>query len=125
MADSRLFHPIKVCNLELAHRIAMAPLTRLRATIDHVPTPLMEEYYTQRAAVPGTLLISEATLISPSHAGIPYAPAIWNEIQASAWRGITDAVHARGCSIICQLVAPGRAADPAELRREGGGEMLS
>jgi 2,4-dienoyl-CoA reductase-like NADH-dependent reductase (Old Yellow Enzyme family) len=41
----------------------MAPLTRFRATDQHVPTKIMPEYYIQRAS-PGGLIISEATLIA-------------------------------------------------------------
>ena len=40
----------------------MAPLTRSRATADRVPTPMMVEYYAQRASA--GLIISEATVIS-------------------------------------------------------------
>ena len=47
----------------------MAPLIRLRATGNRVPVPLMKEYYGQRASVPGTLIITEGTLISKSARG--------------------------------------------------------
>lgn len=124
MKDSKLFSPLELGAMELGHRIAMAPLTRLRADKNHVQQPLAVEYYTQRACVPGTLLIAEATLISPAHAGMPHGPGIWTQEQVTAWRTITDAVHARGCSIICQLVAPGRAADVQTLKKEGF-ELLS
>jgi 2,4-dienoyl-CoA reductase-like NADH-dependent reductase (Old Yellow Enzyme family) len=77
------------------------------------------EYYTQRASVPGTLLIAEATLISPAHSGMAHGPGIWTPEQIAAWKSIVDAVHAKDCSIICQLVAPGRAADASELAKDG------
>ena len=124
MSGSRLFEPLRLCNFDLEHRVAMAPLTRLRADKNHVPGPMMQEYYTQRAAVPGTLLIAEATLISPTHAGVPHAPGMWSESQIAGWRKITDAVHAKECRMICQLVAPGRAADLEALQQDGGSEML-
>lgn len=66
MADSRLLKPLKIGNIEVKHRIGMAPLTRFRASSDRVPLPLMKEYYSQRAAAPGTLIISEGTFVSPS-----------------------------------------------------------
>ena len=124
MDQSKLFEPIRLCNFDLEHRVAMAPLTRLRADKHHVPAPMMQEYYTQRASVPGTLLIAEATLISPTHAGVPHAPGIWTEAQIEGWRKITNAIHAKGCRMICQLVAPGRAADVETLKQDGGGDML-
>lgn len=110
--------------MELQHRIAMAPLTRLRADENHVQLPLAVEYYTQRASVPGTLLISEATLISPMHGGMAHGPGLWSDEQIASWKTITSAVKARNCSMICQLVAPGRAADAEELKKDGF-ELLS
>jgi len=98
----------------------MAPLTRLRANDDRVPVPLMKEYYGQRAAVPGTLIITEGTLISPSACGgFANAPGIWSEDQVAAWRTITDEVHRKGCFIFCQLFAMGRAADVELATKEG------
>lgn len=120
MSQSNLFKPLKIGNMHLQHRIAMAPLTRLRATDDRIPTPMMKEYYTQRAAVPGTLLITEGTFISAASAGgFSNAPGIWREDQVEAWRSITDEVHAKGCFMVCQLFAMGRAADVEIARKEG------
>lgn len=106
--------------MEIKHRIAMPSLTRLRATDDRVPTPLMKEYYSQRAAVPGTLILAEGTVISPSAAaGFPNAPGIWRDDQVQAWRAITDEVHRQGSFIFCQLFAFGRVANAEMARREG------
>ncbi|KAF2626145.1 NADH:flavin oxidoreductase/NADH oxidase [Macroventuria anomochaeta] len=124
MSHSKLFAPLGVGTMNLQHRIAMAPLTRLRADDNRVQVPLAVEYYTQRACVPGTLLIAEAMLISPAHAGMPRGPGIWTSEQIAGWKSITDAVHAKGCSMVCQLVAPGRAADAEELKKDGF-ELLS
>src|SRR6201987_5057116 len=89
-----LFEPIKLEAVIAKNRILMAPLTRGRATMDHVPTPMMTEYYRQRAGA--GLIISEATGISAQGLGWPYAPGIWNTDQIEAWRSITAAVHESG-----------------------------
>ena len=120
MAQSRLFKPLRIGNIEVKHRIGMPPLTRVRATDDRVPTPLMKEYYSQRASVPGTLIIAEGTMISPLAAGgFPNAPGIWSKEQVTGWRAITDVVHAKGCFMFCQLFAMGRAADVETAKSEG------
>ncbi|KAL2867603.1 alkene reductase [Aspergillus lucknowensis] len=120
MAETRLFKPLKIGNVEVTHRIGMAPLTRLRASDNRVPVPMMKEYYSQRASVPGTLIISEGTFISPSSCGnFPNAPGIWSDEQVEAWRTITDEVHGRGCFIFCQIFAAGRAASVEVAQREG------
>lgn len=119
-AESRLFKPLKIGNVEVKHRIGMAPLTRLRAADDRVPVPLMKEYYGQRASVPGTLIITEGTFISPSASGgFTNAPEIWSKDQMAAWRTITDEVHLKGSFIFCQLFAMGRAADVEVARKDG------
>lgn len=81
-----LFQPIQIGDIKLGHRVVLAPLTRFRADTEHVHTDLAVEYYTQRASVPGTLLITEATYISPESGGIPNVPGVWNEAQIAAWK---------------------------------------
>ena len=105
-----LLDPITLGAIEAPNRIVMAPLTRGRATRDHVPTPLMVEYYAQRADA--GLLITEATGISREGLGWPYAPGLWTDAQVEAWKPVTDAVHARGGRIAVQLWHMGRLVHP-------------
>lgn len=87
-ATEPLFQPIRVGTSQLLHRVAMAPLTRVRATAEHVPTELMVKMYEQRASTPGTLLVTEATLIDPRAGGYRNVPGIWNETQVAAWKNV-------------------------------------
>lgn len=108
---STLFEPIMLGALPAANRAVMAPLTRARATRDHVPTEIMVDYYAQRASA--GLIISEATGISRQAVGWPYAPGIWSDQQVAAWRPVTQAVHDNGGLIIAQLWHMGRMAHSA------------
>jgi 2,4-dienoyl-CoA reductase-like NADH-dependent reductase (Old Yellow Enzyme family) len=90
----------------------MAPTTRFRADGQGIPLPFVQEYYHQRASVPGTLLITEATDISPQAMGYKHVPGIWSAPQCEAWREIVSRVHSKNCFIFCQLWATGRAAEP-------------
>lgn len=103
----------------------MAPLTRFRASAAHVHGPLAAEYYAQRASAPGTLLITEATFISPHASGYSHVPGIYNEAQIFGWKAVTDAVHVRGSFIFCQLWALGRTADKEIVRQEAGEEWFA
>jgi 2,4-dienoyl-CoA reductase-like NADH-dependent reductase (Old Yellow Enzyme family) len=94
-----LFDPIDLGVIKAPNRILMAPLTRGRSTRDHVPTPIMAEYYRQRSAA--GLIITEATGISRQGLGWPYAPGIWSPEQVAAWSRVTDAVHGAGGRIVC------------------------
>jgi NADPH2 dehydrogenase len=48
----------------------------------------MTTYYTQRGSSPGTLLITEATFISPQAGGYDNVPGIWSEAQIFAWKKV-------------------------------------
>jgi NADPH2 dehydrogenase len=80
-STSSLFRPLPVGAINVQHRVVMAPLTRFRANKDHIQGELAKTYYEQRASVPGTLIISEATFIAPQAGGYANAPGIWSEAQ--------------------------------------------
>ena len=100
-----LFDPVQAGSLQLANRIVMAPLTRNRAP-GAIPTALMATYYTQRASA--GLIITEATAISHQGQGYSDVPGIWSDEQVTAWKRITDSVHAAGGKIVIQLWHVGR-----------------
>lgn len=101
-----LFDPVALGAISAPNRVLMAPLTRGRATRAAVPTPVMAEYYAQRAGA--GLIISEATGISRQGLGWPFAPGLWNEAQVEGWKPVTDAVHGAGGRIVAQLWHMGR-----------------
>lgn len=103
-----LFSPLAVGPYELAHRIVMAPLTRMRASQPgNVPSALNVEYYAQRASE-GGLIISEGSQISPVGQGMPATPGIFTAEQIAGWEAVTDAVHCKGGRIFLQLWHVGR-----------------
>ena len=110
---SRLFEPLQVGDLLLPNRVLMAPLTRCRAGAGRVPTPLMAEYYVQRASA--GLIISEATAVTPMGVGYPDTPGIWSDEQVAGWQTVTKAVHDAGGRIVMQLWHVGRISDPYYL----------
>ncbi|KAJ6513152.1 FMN-linked oxidoreductase [Mycena sanguinolenta] len=98
-----LLQPIKVGEIQLEHRVVLAPSWHTN--------PTMVEYYTQRRArVPGTLLIAEATLVASKAGGFRHMSGIWSPEQIAAWKQIANAVHANGSFIFLQLLALGRTA---------------
>jgi NADPH2 dehydrogenase len=140
MSASKLFQPIQVGTVTVQHRVVMAPLTRLRANGKHTHTDLAVEYYAARASVPGTLIISEATLIAhKATGGNVHVPGIWSDEQVAAWKKVsvlllatlasprsfehflykvTETVHAKGSFMYLQLWAVGGAASVKELKKE-------
>jgi N-ethylmaleimide reductase len=103
-----LFSPLKVGPYQLGHRLAMAPLTRMRAAKPSLaPRPLNAEYYAQRTT-PGGLIIAEASPVMATGFGNPGVPGIYSEPQVEGWRAVVDAVHAKGGIIFLQLWHVGR-----------------
>lgn len=109
----KLFTPLKLGPYELAHRVVMAPLTRMRAARPgNVPRLLNAEYYGQRASK-GGLIIAEATQVLPEGQGVPASPGIHTAEQVEGWKAVTEAVHAKGGLIFLQLWHVGRISHPS------------
>jgi N-ethylmaleimide reductase len=113
-----LFTPVKIGDLTLPNRIAMAPLTRNRAIEpDTVPSHLAPLYYRQRDSA--GLLITEASQISQQGQGYAWTPGIFNEAQVEAWKKVTEAVHKDDGHIFIQLWHVGRISHTS-LQPDGG-----
>jgi N-ethylmaleimide reductase len=116
MSKEALFRPVQLGVIQLPNRIVMAPLTRMRAGANNVPTPMNADYYAQRASA--GLIISEGTAVSDDAHGYPNAPGIYTAEQIAGWRAVTDIVHARGGRIIMQIAHNGRNSH-SSLRPDG------
>ena len=117
MAQSKLFEPFDLGPIHLQNRAVMAPLTRSRASSDGVPKEMHVEYYRQRAGA--GLIIAEATNITEEGRGYAWTPGIYTDEQVTAWKKVTDAVHAEGGRIVLQLWHVGRISHP-DLQPNGG-----
>ena len=105
-----LFNPLQIGALTIPNRILLAPLTRTRAGVEHLPNALMAEYYSQRAT--GGLLITECTMVMPNTSAFVAEPGIYSAEQIEGWKKTTTAVHAKGGRIYLQIWQAGRAAHP-------------
>jgi N-ethylmaleimide reductase len=139
-----LFSPLQIGPYHLKHRVALAPLTRMRAAKPSLaPRALNAEYYAQRTT-PGGLLIAEASPVLASGFGNSGVPGIYSDAQIAGWREVVDAVHAKGGIIFLQLwhvgrvshssfqpggalpVAPSAVAIPADLKTStADGKLVS
>ena len=108
--DVDLFSPVALGDLQLANRVVMAPLTRMRSGATGVPGALVVEHYRQRAGV--GLIITEGTY--PNHESQAFAgqPGIVTDEQAEGWRRVASAVHERGGTIVMQVMHGGRVTHP-------------
>jgi N-ethylmaleimide reductase len=108
-----LLKPLVIGRLSMANRFVMAPLTRCRAGPDHVPTEDMVKYYSDRASM--GLIVCEATQIQKGYSTFGFEGGIYGPEQVAGWRKVTDAVHAKGGLIFCQIHNGGRATVPCNV----------
>ncbi|KAF1329707.1 12-oxophytodienoate reductase, partial [Globisporangium splendens] len=97
-STTKLFTPMTFGDknpIQLQHRVAMAPLTRLRAGGDAIQPAVAATYYSQRV-IEGGLIVAEATSISPTSRGYFRTPGIFNQSQVDTWKAVTKAVHDKG-----------------------------
>lgn len=111
-----LFRPLDLPGgLRLANRIAMLPMTRVRAEVDGTPNDLMAEYFAQRAGA--GLIVTDSTPVSAVGRGFMNAPGMYTTEHALGWRKVTDAVHANGGRIVLQMNHVGRCNNLQFLQR--------
>jgi N-ethylmaleimide reductase len=104
---SKLFTSAKIGPYRLSHRVVLAPMTRLRADANDTPLSMMADFYGQRAS-DGGFLIAESAAISVASRSYYGAPGIYLPEHVTAWKAVTDAVHAKGGRIFLQIFHGGR-----------------
>lgn len=102
----KLLSPVKIGKHLLKNGMAMAPMTRSRASFSGVVGESTVTYYTQRSSA--GLIISEAINISQQATGSPMTPGMYTQEQIDAWKKVTKAVHDEGGVIYAQLWHTGR-----------------
>ena len=105
-----LLSPLRLGSIDLRNRVIMAPLTRARTEVNHIPNDLMAKYYEQRSSA--GLIIAEATMAMRDTCAFINEPGIYSQAQIVGWKKITDAVHAKGGRIVLQIWHGGRACHP-------------
>ena len=104
----KLLTPLQAGDLAMPNRVVMAPLTRARAGLTHVPNELMAEYYAQRADAGFTM--TECTMVARDASAFIGEGGIFDDATMAGWKQVADAVHAKGGRLVMQIWHPGRAA---------------
>ncbi|RCW75699.1 NADH:flavin oxidoreductase [Pseudorhodoferax soli] len=107
-AHQRLSEPLALGRLQLANRLAVAPMTRVSASAQGLPTPHMADYYRGFAEGGFGLVITEGLYTDEDFSqGYLFQPGMANEAQQQAWRGIIAGVQAQGARMLAQLMHAG------------------
>jgi 2,4-dienoyl-CoA reductase-like NADH-dependent reductase (Old Yellow Enzyme family) len=103
-----LFSSTAIGDVGLGNRVAVAPMTRVSATADGMPTDRIGAYYKVFADGGFGLLITEGLYIDEQTSqGYLFQPGIANRAQAAAWARVVEGVHASGAKFFAQLMHAG------------------
>lgn len=90
------------------NRLAVAPMTRVTATPQGVPTPAMRDYYTRFAKGGFGLVITEGLYMDKAFSqGYLNQPGIADDLQAQVWKELTSDIQRHGTRVIAQLMHAG------------------
>ena len=107
---STLFSPVTIAGLRLRNRFVMSPMTRAFSP-DGVPGENVAAYYARRAESLG-IVMTEGSYVNESAGGFDNVPRLFGDDALTAWRKVTDGVHAVGGFIFSQLWHIGAQRDP-------------
>jgi N-ethylmaleimide reductase len=106
-SSNTLLTPFQLNDLfTLKNRIVMAPMTRLKADDNFVPTEIMAQYYARRADA--GLIVTEGVVIAANGRGHNNVSGLFTAAQVEGWRRVTDAVHMHNGLIFAQIWHVGR-----------------
>ncbi|MBS7249150.1 MAG: NADH:flavin oxidoreductase [Candidatus Freyarchaeota archaeon] len=131
-----LFEPIKIGDIELSNRLAMAPMDMLFSTHDGFVTEQSIAWYTRRAKGGFGLIITEAIFATKMSYQFNFYKnfCLYNDLYTSSLNTLVEAVHSFGAKIFAQLTIglgrQGRSLDgtpayaPSPIPYEVSAEML-
>lgn len=108
-----LFTPIKIGSMEIRNRLVVPPQGSNFADKDGKVTPLMIDYYEDRAKGGFGLVIIEITCVDPGGKAIIRQPALWSDDYIEGFKNLADAIHKHGAKIAVQIHHAGRQTFPA------------
>ena len=106
---SLLFSPLKIKSLEFKNRIFVSPMCQYSSD-DGMPTDWHLVHLGSRAVGGASLVMIEATAVSPEGRISPWDSGIWSNTQAQAFKRITAFIKEQGSVPGIQLAHAGRKA---------------
>jgi 2,4-dienoyl-CoA reductase-like NADH-dependent reductase (Old Yellow Enzyme family) len=105
---SVLLQPVLLAGLRLRNAVAVAPMTRVSATQEGVPTERMARYYAAYAQGEFGLIVTEGIYPDREYGpGYARQPGLVTREQVNGWRRVTECVHEGGGLIFAQIMHAG------------------
>lgn len=103
-----MFAPFKLREMELENRVVVSPMAQYKAK-GGCPTDWHFSHYAERAKGGAGLVYVEMTCVSPEGRITPGCPGLYAPEHETAWKRITDFVHAEtSAKMCCQIGHSGR-----------------
>lgn len=103
-----MFAPFKLREMELENRVVVSPMAQYKAK-GGCPTDWHFSHYAERAKGGAGLIYVEMTCVSPEGRITPGCPGLYAPEHETAWKRITDFVHAEtSAKMCCQIGHSGR-----------------
>jgi len=103
----KLFSPIRIGNMEVRNRIAMAPVTTGWAPADGTFPERMIDYFEERAKGGVGLIMCETVTVDKAFPYIMQSIGLWSDELIPSFKRFVDAVHAHGAKVAPQISHPG------------------
>ncbi len=109
MKYEKLFTPIKIGDVEIKNRIAMAPMLMDFGQFDGRTTEQLMNYYEERAKGGTGLIITEITRVNDRTGASAFAQlGMSHDYQIEGMSELANRIHSHGAKIFVQLHHPGR-----------------
>lgn len=112
MALDTLFSPMKIGSCEIPNRLVVPAMVTNYCNLEGTITERYLRYMEEKAKGGWGLLITEDYCVQENRKGYTRIPGLWNDGQVAGNVELTDAVHAHGAKIFCQMYHPGRQVMP-------------
>ena len=107
MKYEKLFTPIKIGNVEIKNRIAMAPMLMDFGQFDGRTTEQLVNYYEERAKGGTGLIITEITRVNDRTGASAFAQlGMSHDYQIAGMMNFADRIHQHGAKLFVQLHHP-------------------
>ncbi|APV49588.1 oxidoreductase [Betaproteobacteria bacterium GR16-43] len=106
---SRLFSPLRLRTVEFPNRVFVSPMCQYSSD-NGMPNDWHFVHLGSRAVGGASLVLTEASAITPEGRITPWDAGIWSAAHATAWKRVTDFIRANGSVPGMQIAHAGRKA---------------
>lgn len=109
MSYDMLFSPMLIGSVEIKNRVVMAPMCMGFGQFNGKVTPVMHNYYVERAKGGVGLIFTEITRVNDMTGAASFGQlGLSHDYQIESLRAMVDEIHSYGTKIMVELHHPGR-----------------